>query len=162
MVGPGYGASRKDKLLRFGVIVSNDSRLVARGSKLEKAATQGGANLDPCPEGWDDHVPGQVFGECCSKALAGCMSSIRRIEAKLKHRKRLYRKPRFKAKIEVTATDEFGQTTSDEVRFLLRRCPKTIRQDGPDADLHSQTGEQAGGDPGMRPAMGLRHDATRR
>jgi hypothetical protein len=44
------------------------------------------------------------------------------IKARLKHPKRLFEKPKFTAKIKLAATDEFGQTATDEVRFALRRC----------------------------------------
>jgi hypothetical protein len=117
------------KTLYFGVITSNDSTLVATGD-VEKTTTQVAAALEQCPEGFDGGPPAGP-GECCSEGPhAGCISSTRRIEAKLKHWKRLIGKPRFKAKIKVTATDEFGQTTSDKVKFVLRRCPKTIRLGG--------------------------------
>jgi hypothetical protein len=46
-----------------------------------------------------------------------------RFKVKLKHGKRLYEKPKFKVKVKAEATDEFGQTASDEIKYVLRRCP---------------------------------------
>jgi K+-transporting ATPase A subunit len=51
------GAHVSGKTLRFGVRVSNDSTVVATGSKIEKTKKRVAAALEQCPEGTDDSPP---------------------------------------------------------------------------------------------------------
>jgi hypothetical protein len=84
---PPAAASKK---LQLAATTSNDSTLVATGSKIKKA----------------------------TKQLAAGKQTL--IKAKLKHRKRLNRKPTPKVVVKVAVTDEFGQTATSELRCRIR------------------------------------------
>jgi hypothetical protein len=87
-----FGEAFPHQKLRFYATTSNDSTLVARGSKIKKT----------------------------TKQLAA--GETTRIKPRFKHMKRLREKPtRPKVKIKFAATDEFDQTATEEIKVTLCR-----------------------------------------
>jgi hypothetical protein len=88
------------KLTLFFATTSNDSTLVARGGKIKQT----------------------------TKQLNGLEGTT--IKGKVKHLKRLKEKPtRPKANVKIEATDEFGQTATDELKVTF--CRKQFSHGGP-------------------------------
>ena len=90
------------KNVQFYARTDHDSTLVARGSEIEKTTKQ------------------LVAGE--QSTIMAKLKHPNKIKAKLKHPSRLNERP--KVKLRVAATDEFGQTATDEVEFALCRTSR--------------------------------------
>ena len=85
------------KTVQFYARTDHDSTLVARGSEIEKTTKQ------------------LVAGE--QSTIMAKLKHPNKIKARLKHPNRLNERP--KVKLRVAATDEFGQTATDEVEVAL-------------------------------------------
>ena len=90
------------KTVQFYARTDHDSTLVARGSKIEKTTKQ------------------LVAGE--QSTIMAKLKHPNKIKARLKHPNRLNERP--KVKLRVAATDEFGQTATDEVEVALCRTSR--------------------------------------